>query len=122
MDITVAIAEAEGIGGCLYHDDDVIFGEALVKAYRFETEIVHFPKIMITSSVRADLAEYLKDPLLAKELADNVIQDRDGPYFLHVLISNRSYGVTGVTVTLYLTPKKAHPPYGRLPIFHLHSR
>jgi hypothetical protein len=84
MDITVAIAEA-GIGGCLYHDDDVIFGEALVKAYRSETEIVHFTRIMITSSVRADLAEYLKDPHLAKELADDVIKDRDGPYFLHVL-------------------------------------
>ena len=67
--------------GLLYHDDSMVFGEALVKAYRLESEIVRFPRIMLTKDVVDDaMLSDKKD-----EFAEHIKQADDGPYFLHVL-------------------------------------
>jgi len=67
--------------GLLYHDETMVFGEALVKAYRLESEIVRFPRIMLTKDVVDDaLLSDRKD-----DFAEHIKQADDGPYFLHVL-------------------------------------
>jgi len=42
------------VKGCLYHDSRMVFGEALVEAYRLESTIVRFPRIMLTRAVAED--------------------------------------------------------------------
>jgi hypothetical protein len=67
--------------GSLYHDETMVFGEALVKAYQLESEIVRFPRIMLTKDVVDDAVSSDKKD----EFAEHVKQADDGPYFLHVL-------------------------------------
>jgi hypothetical protein len=58
----------------------MVFGEALVEAYRLESTVVRFPRIMITRKV-ADDARLVKGALYDQR----VRQADDGPNFLHVL-------------------------------------
>jgi hypothetical protein len=67
--------------GLLYHDDSVVFGEALIKAYTLESQIAKFPRVLVTSDVVQDLTGKDYDPTFP----DHVRQANDGPYFLHVL-------------------------------------
>jgi hypothetical protein len=67
--------------GGLYHDDDMAFGDALVSAYKLESEVVRYPRIMIAKTVADDalssnLSSYFKD---------HIRQADDGPFYLHVL-------------------------------------
>jgi hypothetical protein len=64
------------VKGRLYHDDEMVFGEALVKAYSLENEVARYPQIMITSDVVADAKIY--DNNFLTEL---VRKASDGPYF-----------------------------------------
>jgi hypothetical protein len=43
------------VRGPLFHDEKMIFGEALVEAYRIERTIALFPRIMIAPSVTKDI-------------------------------------------------------------------
>src|ERR1700733_13004521 len=40
--------------GKLYHDERMVFGEALVKAYTLESEIARYPRVMVTKDVVYD--------------------------------------------------------------------
>jgi hypothetical protein len=66
--------------GLLYHDEQMVFGEALLRAYSLEDQIVRFPRIMLTSDVVQDAASRL-----GKDRPTFVRQAEDGPFFLHVL-------------------------------------
>ncbi len=48
------------VKGQLYHDEQMVFGEALVKAFRLESEIVRFPRIMATREIALDIEAYSK--------------------------------------------------------------
>lgn len=67
--------------GLLYHDDNMVFGEALIKAFRLESEIVKYPRIMLTKDVVDDAmtSKYEKD------FPEHIKQAIDGPYFIHIL-------------------------------------
>jgi hypothetical protein len=67
--------------GFLFHDETTVFGEALVKAYRLETQVVKFPRIMLTREVVSDARSSDR----AKEFAGQIKQADDGPSYLHVL-------------------------------------
>lgn len=67
--------------GLLYHDASMVFGEALVKAYKLESEVARFPRIMLTKQVVDDMRLSEKKD----ELEEHIKQAADGPYFLHVL-------------------------------------
>lgn len=67
--------------GPLYHDDGTVFGEALVRAYRLESEIVRFPRIMITKEVVDDARRIGEHSLVFSQ----IMQAPDGPHFLNVL-------------------------------------
>jgi len=67
--------------GLLYHDEQMVFGEALLRAYTLEYQVVRFPRIMLTSDVVKDAGAYID-----KERPTFVQQAQDGPFFLHVLL------------------------------------
>jgi hypothetical protein len=65
----------------LYHDDNMVFGPALIRAYQIESQVARFPRIMITREVMADgLAAPNSDLFLQW-----IRQAEDGPMYLHVL-------------------------------------
>jgi hypothetical protein len=43
------------VRGPLYHDEHMVFGEALIRAYDFETEVARFPRIILTRAVYDDV-------------------------------------------------------------------
>jgi hypothetical protein len=66
--------------GLLYHDDTMVFGKAFLRAYRFESQIARFPRILITRQVKGDAAK-----ALGKDRPTFLRQAEDGPFYLHVL-------------------------------------
>jgi hypothetical protein len=68
------------VKGRLYHDDKMVFGDALVKAYELEMQIVRFPRVMITREVALDLNV---DNALAQTCQTFMRQADDGPVHLH---------------------------------------
>jgi hypothetical protein len=69
------------VRGCLYHDDEMIFGEALVRAYDLETAVVKYPRIMIHSQVISKLPAGVP----SESCKSNVLVSDDGPMHLNVL-------------------------------------
>jgi hypothetical protein len=68
--------------GRLYHDEGMVFGEALIRAYDLETTVVRYPRIMITTDVAA---VSLGPDKLAGVCRDHMRVASDGPRYLHVL-------------------------------------
>jgi hypothetical protein len=74
--------------GRLYHDHNMVFGPALVEAYRLEREVAKFPRILVPRSVAADGTAYAQEGTHWKEYFDGrFVQAGDGPFFLHILRS-----------------------------------
>jgi hypothetical protein len=71
----------------LYHDDGMVFGEALVRAYSFESEIARFPRIIVAREVRDDIASFpaRRDRSASPVRAECLRQSSDGPMYLDVL-------------------------------------
>lgn len=76
------LARGAVVKGPLYHDDQMVFGSALVEAYRLESQIALYPRIMISKPVAQELYSFSKDD---PSFSDFVRQADDGPFFLHVL-------------------------------------
>jgi hypothetical protein len=68
--------------GRLYHDEDIVFGEALIKAYDLEQTVVRYPRIMVTSEAASIANETDK---LSAVCRDHMRAADDGPRYLHVL-------------------------------------
>jgi hypothetical protein len=49
--------------GMLYHDGEMVFGEALVEAYRLESEVARFPRIMLAPEVADDVNGFTREGL-----------------------------------------------------------
>jgi hypothetical protein len=45
------------VRGKLYHDDRMVFGEALIRAYELENTIVRFPRVIVVRDVMQDIEE-----------------------------------------------------------------
>jgi hypothetical protein len=66
--------------GRLYHNPNMVFGEALIKAYRLESEVARYPRIMLTKDVVNDaMSSNLKHYFI-----EQIKQADDGPYFLNI--------------------------------------
>jgi hypothetical protein len=72
------------VRGRLFHDDKMVFGEGLVEAYRLESEIVRYPRIMITRQVVEDAVLH---HTWSSGFKRYFKQADDGPTYLHVLRS-----------------------------------
>jgi hypothetical protein len=67
------------VKGPLYHDEQMVFGKALVDAYQYESEVARYPRVIVVSAVREDMLRQF--PEMVKLLK----QSDDGPMFLDVL-------------------------------------
>jgi hypothetical protein len=81
------------VKGRLFHDDKMVFGEALVRAYRLETKVARYPRIMIERDVAVDIQAFCKlhghqttFPLDELQFLLCLEHASDGPYYLHVLL------------------------------------
>jgi hypothetical protein len=71
--------------GRLYHDHSTVFGPALVEAYRLESQIAKFPRIVIPRAVAADGTVYAQQGTHWKNyFEERFLQASDGPFFLHI--------------------------------------
>jgi hypothetical protein len=68
------------VRGLLFHDEKMVFGEALVEAYHIESTIACFPRIIIAPSVVRDISssEY-------QEYFTNKVRTSDDGVYLHFL-------------------------------------
>lgn len=73
------------VKGKLYHDDSIVFGEGLVRAYQLEQEVVRYPRIMVTRDIALEVWDDFVEKRDLGEFVDSLRQADDGPYFLHVL-------------------------------------
>jgi len=66
--------------GTLFHDSRMVFGEALLQAYRLESQIAVYPRIMVARDVAADLK------VMSSRVYRNWLrQSSDGPFFVNCL-------------------------------------
>lgn len=68
--------------GGLYHDDKMVFGDALVAAFKLEQEIVRFPRIMVSSEI---FNEARADEEFGATMYTSILKGDDGPYHAHTL-------------------------------------
>lgn len=80
------------VKGRLFHNAQMAFGEALVRAYKFESEVARYPRIMIARDVATDIQGFSQrhghqTTFQMDELQFFLclIQGSDGPFYLHVL-------------------------------------
>ena len=67
--------------GSLYHEESVVFGDALIDAYRLENEVARYPRVVLSEEVSAEMRNRhprIGWPTLQKE-------DFDGMTLLHYL-------------------------------------
>ncbi len=72
--------------GELLHIDDIVFGEALVDAYRLESEVAINPRVVVSDTVLKRLKGALPD------YADLLLQDSDGFWHLNYIPQMRKHG------------------------------
>jgi hypothetical protein len=75
------------VKGKLYHDDQMVFGDALLRAYQLETETVRFPRIMVQRSVASDILKFSSEVDVQDAFRGRTLQASDGPSYLHILYS-----------------------------------
>lgn len=73
------------VKGHIYHDDKMVFGDALIRAYTLEQTVVRFPRIMLTREVSLDVDAYAAQEGIGKEFENTVGRASDGPHYFHVL-------------------------------------
>jgi hypothetical protein len=70
------------VKGNLYHDNRVVFGDALVSAGHMERTVAVYPRIVVSRQVAA---EAMQNDLLGKFAVLRLRQANDGPYYIHTL-------------------------------------
>lgn len=79
------------VRGPLYHDDNMVFGEALIRAYQLESQIVRFPRIMVERAVAKEIDDYRRDDgqsdttIVTPPFQGRILQAEDGPMYLNIL-------------------------------------
>jgi hypothetical protein len=72
------------VRGPLYHDDRMVFGEALIRAYRLESEVARYPRIILERKIIDDISKATEETTSVL-FSGRVIQADDGPWYVHVL-------------------------------------
>lgn len=71
--------------GRLFHDDNVVLGSGLVRAYSFESSVAVYPRVMLPIEIVKDVKRFQSENSMRPEYANCVRRSEDGPHFLHVL-------------------------------------
>jgi len=66
--------------GTLFHNENSVFGQGLIRAYQTESELAIYPRILITEDLVKNIYE-LKD----RGLRASIRQGRDEKHYIHVL-------------------------------------
>jgi hypothetical protein len=74
------------VKGPLYHDENAVFGDALVRAYHLETEVARYPRVIVTTSVAQDAKRFAEERNYNPVLERGIDQGADGPYFLNLFL------------------------------------
>jgi hypothetical protein len=69
------------VRGQLVHEENTIFGPALLDAYHLESAVAKFPRIMISRDVMTDI----RAASIAEELQVFAVQSPDGPFSVNML-------------------------------------
>jgi hypothetical protein len=69
------------VRGQLVHEENTVFGPALIDAYHLESAVAKFPRIMISRDVMNDI----RTSSTTEQLPRLVIQSVDGPFSVNVL-------------------------------------
>jgi hypothetical protein len=71
------------VKGRLYHDRNTIFGNALVRAYHFESHIARYARVVVSREVKLDVDRFTANGHGALE--GRLHQDEDGPFYVNSL-------------------------------------
>jgi hypothetical protein len=73
------------VRGLLYHDDKMVFGEALIRAYQLESQIVKYPRVMLTSQAADEFIDCCRKETIPFQNVHRIRCAADGPWHIHVL-------------------------------------
>jgi hypothetical protein len=81
------------VKGRLYHDSEMVLGNASVQAYSLEQTVARYPRIMLTREVFLDSREYASvEDMYGDEFENCAQQAADGPHYLHILRNLKMIG------------------------------
>jgi hypothetical protein len=69
----------------LFHNDEMVLGTGLVRAYTFESTVAVYPRIMLTREVIQDIDRFVKEESRYDFYSDCVRRSDDGPHYVHSL-------------------------------------
>jgi hypothetical protein len=96
--------------GKLHHTDKIVFGPALVDAYRIESTIAAFPRILLDRETHRDFKVMLetgRKTFIASGFEAEVLHDDDGPPFLDILSRFRDLSGS-IPARLLVTAEACH--------------
>jgi hypothetical protein len=73
------------VKGRVFHDPEMVFGEGVVRAHRYESTVARYPRIMLPREIVADVNQCLNEDRFQKVFNGQVRRSKDGPQYLHVL-------------------------------------
>jgi hypothetical protein len=75
------------VKGKLYHDEHMVFAEALIRAYEFESTVARFPRVMVLREVKEDIDAHTRGFFKGRrsDFEGHLKEADDGPYYIHVL-------------------------------------
>jgi hypothetical protein len=91
------------VKGRLYHDEKAVFGDAFLQAYRLESEVALYPRVMATRAVWLDFEKYREEEG-GERLEDWIRQSDDGPMFVHTLRSTSRFAYRTKLDNINLSP------------------
>jgi hypothetical protein len=78
--------------GRMHHEEDILFGQAMVDAYDLETNVAGHPRIVLSKRVWLDAQRAAQeDEVWAAYYSSRLIRAEDGPAFLHVLCEYQAF-------------------------------
>jgi hypothetical protein len=69
----------------LFHNDKMVLGAGLVRAYTFESAVAGYPRIMLTREVVHDIDNFVREKAFHDFYSDCVRRSDDGPQYVHSL-------------------------------------
>jgi len=82
--------------GPLYHDENIVFGPALVDAHHLQQNVAVFPRVVLSRQVYVDAEQYAQlHSMWDTYFSSRLIRADDGPAFLHVLLNLQAFNHSG---------------------------